>query len=385
MATEPLKEAFAALAAGNTQQAVQLFSQALAHTPENPEALLGLARTHLARRALEEARAPLEKLVSLDPKQTEARSHLAMLDALTGDEEALQQLRTLSARPNAGFYEHFNLGLVLATLGELQDAELALDRAITAEPASLHALMESGQLAMRRKDLPLAVRRFQAATVLAGKRSLPYALLSRAHHAKGERGKALAALAEAIRRSPTERPLFEELFKLCMEAGATKQAAGAAAELLRLDPKNAGYLVMQGEALRVAGRWEEARKAFLSAHELDPDGFAPTLGLGQVARATRDQEQAKIWLERSHATGTSDPRPALELGALLLEMGRESHAERVLMSAYAHRPEDPRTNLLLARTLKTTDRSRAIAHARKAAKATEPDLKDQAESLLREL
>ena len=34
----------------------------------------------------------------------------------------------------------------------------------------------------------------------------------------------------------------------------------------------------------------------------------------------------------------------------------------MLSAAYAHRPEDPRTNLLLARALRKTDRSRAIAN-----------------------
>jgi len=385
MATDQLREAFGALAMGDTQLAVKLFTEVLAMRPDHPEALLGLARTQLARRAPEEARAPLERLVALEPGHHEAQSHLAMLEALAGDKGALDRLRSLSDRKGAGFYEHFNLGLVLAAEGDLQDAEVALDKAITAEPASVHALVESGQLAMRRRDFALAVRRFQAATVLDSRRSLPYALLSRAHYAKGERGKALATLAEAIRRAPTERPLFEELYRLCLEAGAPRQAAGAATELLRLSPKNPQYLAMQGEALLACGQLEEARRSFLTAHEIDPDGFAPTLGLGRVARASKDPEQAKVWLERAHAVASADPRVAWELAELLLELGREEQAEKVLTGAYALRPDEPRTNLLLARALRKADRSRAIAHARKAAKSPEPDLKDQAEQLIREI
>src|SRR5512141_3049791 len=96
----------------------------------SPEAqkLLAQARAHLAQRQLDAARAALEQLLAADPGSAEGQSHLAFIDALEGDRDAAGALRRLGEAANAGFYERFNLGLYLASAGELAEARRALER-----------------------------------------------------------------------------------------------------------------------------------------------------------------------------------------------------------------------------------------------------------------
>src|SRR5512140_3728051 len=229
-------------------------------TQASPEAqkLLAQARAHLAHRQLDEARAALERLLAVDPACLEGQSHLAFIDALEGDPDAAGALRRLGEAAQAGFYERFNLGLYLAAAGELDEARRALARAVEKEPKSVHALVELGQLALRQGDLDAAVDAFSHAAAADEARSLPLALLARAHLARGEKGKAIRALAGALQRSPREKPLYELLVRVCMEAGAPKQAAQAAAELHRLDPYSPTSALLLGEALRASGEAQEA-------------------------------------------------------------------------------------------------------------------------------
>jgi len=377
-------EGFQLLASGDAEGAAEAFSRALAEHPSDADALLGLARVRMAQRQLEDARAALERLVAIRPSR-EAESHLALIDALSGDDAALGRLRELAAAPGAGFYERFDLGLVLAARGDLPGAERALEGALELEPRSVHAAVELGKLALDRGDSALAVQRFTRAAAAAPALSLPLALLARAHLARGERGAAIRALARALERAPNEKPLYEQLVRVCLDAGAPKQAAAAAAELRRIDPASARAALLEGEATLAMGRSEEAKRIFARARELASGSWEPDYWLARAHRAAGDLEQAFVLLERCAAAAPEQPGPAAELASILLARGQSDRARAVLARTLSTHPEDARAHLLMARAIAREDRSAAIAHARRAARAADPDLRDQAEKLLREL
>lgn len=82
-----LKAAFAALNAGDTVAAENLFREAIARAPQEVRALRGLAKLLVEARRLEEAEVVLEAAIPLEPVPAIALYHLGLCRLLRGDYE----------------------------------------------------------------------------------------------------------------------------------------------------------------------------------------------------------------------------------------------------------------------------------------------------------
>jgi choline-sulfatase len=153
---------------GELGRAAELYRQAAADAPDDPEAWYNLAATLQQAGQPAEARAALERALHLDPARPEAHNTLALALLAEGKgEEALRELQAAVALDARDATALNNLGNVLRSLGRAQDAEEAYRQAAAAAPRYAEPWNGLGTLEVERDRPAAALSFFDRALVLA--------------------------------------------------------------------------------------------------------------------------------------------------------------------------------------------------------------------------
>jgi Flp pilus assembly protein TadD len=134
---ETVREAYAALLAGDAARAESLYREALAADAGNVDALLGLGALAVRGGRTEEARDLYRRVQGLDPRNATAAAALSALPGTAAAETATEsQLRTLLREQPGSAALHFALGLRHVAEGRWPDAQMAFFEAVRHEPTN---------------------------------------------------------------------------------------------------------------------------------------------------------------------------------------------------------------------------------------------------------
>lgn len=366
--------------------ALKAFEKGLATDPKDVRCWVGVARTHMAAGRPEQARTAFQKLLALEPENTEARSTVALLDLQGGREDALAVMKQVSEDPKAGFFEHFNLGNVLQARGDWAGAEAAYERAVKVQPDNPFALNELGLMALNRGDHQAALPRLKKAAELAPTEWVPRQIWARALAQAGQVGQAVQLLTGAVDAFKDEPSLYIELFNLAMVAGSFQTAAKAALELRRLKPGDAQSVYRHGLALFMQGKEADAKPLFAEAMQQAPNAWEPKQAYAKCLVLEKKVDDAIPVLEQAVAAAPTQPGPANDLAALYLSKKDGAKAERVLKVVHADSPGDEATNLNLALAyVQQGKKAQAVSHVKVALSSADKDIREQAERLKKQV
>jgi Flp pilus assembly protein TadD len=371
---------------GLLKEAIQQFEAGLKENPKDAACLLGLARVHLGQQDLPLARLTLKRLLEIEPTNAEAQSHLALLDVREGNAAAWSTLQSLSELPGAGFFEHYNLAMVLQEKGDLSGARAALERADKSQPDNPFVLTELGMLALGRQEPAAAVKYLKRAAELMPNEWVPQQLHARALTLSGVPGQAIALLNTTIEQHPKVGVLYDDLFKLCMTTGNLGGAERAAIALRELKPDEANPLYLHGLVLFTQGKVAESKPLFEEAMRKAPASFEPRQALAKVLVLLKDHTGARKLLEEANAKAPAEAGPANDLALLYMEKNEAVKAEKVLRVAAAKHPEDASLALNLALALvQQNKKTEARPFVTKALSSKDADLKEQAARLKKQV
>ncbi len=179
---------------------------------------------------------------------------------------------------------------------------------------------------------------------------------------------------EAAGLAPFDDGVVERAARLCLAAGAARDAATLCDTLLERRPSSAGILTLLAEAQRRAGHWREAAGALERLATLRRDDPEVRLALVDSLLRAGERAQALRVAAGAAAAGRPDPRldvvvalhggsdedafarlaaagPSSALGAAYLAAGRRDDAVRCLRAALAAAPEDAQARSLLVYAL----------------------------------
>ena len=277
-------------------EAIREFERALAHDPRDGNALLGLARLRLSRGQNDAGRALLRRLLKVDPQNAEAHSHLARLDAEAGDEKALEVLRGLAGKKEAGVVELLHLGQALLARGRFEDAAAAFERARRLQPEESAVLTYLGMARQAQGKGDQALLHFQKATEVNPSDHQAPLLAARLLAHQGQPNRALALMKQAMERAPDKVEFYPELIKLYLLLGETKGAMRTAADFRGASPQNAEAAYLHGLTNMMMGHTQEAERLLNVSLSLDPKGIDARLALASMRRMERDEAGALKWL-----------------------------------------------------------------------------------------
>ncbi|HEX7285158.1 MAG TPA: tetratricopeptide repeat protein [Candidatus Angelobacter sp.] len=324
MRVDALENYVRGVTAGNDQEKIKRFKQAVALDPNNSPAILQLGKACYAARDYASALAWLGKVARNSPNYNEAQFYLG-LSAFYSDqlEKADLAFRTLSRRlPLTEI--HNNLGVVAARRGQPR-ALAYFQRTVQTDPSDPDYRFNLGVALYRSGDSQGAARELRAALAL---------------HSDAE-AKGLLDSISAGAPPPARLPL--ERIKRNYDESSFRQLAleiGNAEEvrLQKMDPPHhAAFHVQRGEELLGQGVTSEAEKQFREAIVLDPTNAGAHAGLARVLEENQDAAGAR---NEARAALRLKPLPEayLVLARLDLAESNAASAEQNLDQALALDP-----------------------------------------------
>lgn len=271
-----------------------------------------------------------------------------------------------------------HLGMALAQLDRLDEAEEWLNRALGLQPTDAVSLYHLALLHRRRNEPQAALERLRACLSLDRHNAGAHYQLALCLIDRNEPAEALGALDEAVRLSPDNDVFRYRRALLLAGAGRRAEALAEARQAVMLQPKRAAYRHLLCGMLLERGELREAAIEAETAARLEPgnaiyrkrlDAVRTRLESGKTAAASGDAllDLGKAHEKAGRLTEAEDcfrralaPGPQQEalrhLGAVLARLDRLDEAEESLGKALALQPGDAQALYHLALVDRRRDR-----------------------------
>ncbi|MEE9219621.1 MAG: tetratricopeptide repeat protein [Acidobacteriota bacterium] len=352
-----VREAKAALAAGDVQAAVVRLREAIRLDSGNIEAYAQLGHAYRRLGVPERARDAYEKALEIGGPRADLYQNLGVVEALG------KRFRSASERfesavdlaPEKADLYH-NLGNAYQEQARFEEAARAFEKALALDPSDLDSAASLGRLLVLKGESKHAIRLLSAA--LEGRPDhggvcyrLGLALLNEA-----QPGRAVEYLQRAIRVDPSLEGAWLNLARAAEAAGRMKLSREAYARFSRLYEQTRAReaesnLLAQRIELEVPAHYARAQELvtenrlreaigeFEKILELQPNDAPTLMNLGRLHATLGNRDQARNFLERAIRADPTYAHPLLDLARLDLERGLVRDALEGAERAIALEPE----------------------------------------------
>ncbi|MCK4873505.1 MAG: sulfotransferase [Phycisphaerales bacterium] len=330
-----------------------------------PSELLAQARSQLQSGRLKQADASLRAILRKHPRDADALFGLSLVAQRKREPaEAIEfARRAADAAPDNAAYQA-SLGRLLASTGQLDEAETALCRAVELRADDAHARAMLGSVLLHQHKVDEAEAQFDGALAvdadhaqaLAGKAEALVAhgdaaaavecakravalhpqdpryrfCLGNALHICGRSDEALTHLMHAAQAAPKWVDLYVCIAAASRSAGRRERASEAARRAIDIDPNHPGGHFQLGGILLDDGRTGEARACFEQALRLEEHHAQSLAGLGRLLELEGELQQAYDLLRPAVTDAASEPQACLTLATVCRRLKRHDEADQIL-------------------------------------------------------
>jgi Flp pilus assembly protein TadD len=280
---------------GRKDEALDLYSQAVALNPHYPEGQYNLGTSLMDHGRLDDAVAHLRLAIADNPRYAQAQN---------------------------------NLGKALLELGHPDEAVAHLSQAVALSPDYAEAHYNLGTLLLKQSKLPDAVGEFTVALRLKPAYAEAHSNLGVALMRLGRPAEGAGQLAEAVHLDPANPQARSNLGLALLERNQPAEAAEQLSEAARLDPANPAIRYHLGLALARQQQPAKAVPQYREAARLKPDyldaldALAWTLATSSDPGQRDGKEAVRLAERNCLLTGRRDPAKLKTLAAAYAEVGR---------------------------------------------------------------
>lgn len=356
-----------------------------------------------------EANRTLNQVLEDHPDDADAQAMHAALRLTTGDEEevklAVNELQALVASDQENHVMQFNLGRALLAQGDLTQATLTLEKAVSLRPDFVQARILLARLYLVQSDFTKALQMSEEAIARDPNNVSAHLSRSTALLNLGERERAREELNFIISKFPQNPDARYQIGLLAFQEKDYDQASKVFRELHEETPAEFRDLVGVVETMAARGHMDEAIQEMQDALKANPDrrdireGLANLLvrteqydkaitlyrevldrdpnaagvlfRLAETYRRKGDLNSAEEYFQRAAEAAPNNPTPLLQLGLLLDSTGRGPQAEPIYEQVLRIDPDDPvaLNNLAFIKAQNGNDLDRALSMAQRATQA----------------
>jgi len=376
-AEEDYRAGVAALSQNDLENARKDFQQVVRLTPsaEPGHLMLGFVLARLGR--TKEAIPELEKALSLNPNDSDARMNLALAYEQGGDPtKAIEHFSRLEevARaqghnlPASTFVAYARC---LAATKQWNAATQKIQEALASDPQNAQLHDEVGTFYADKKDWPKAEEQFREAIRLKPALASAHLHLGWALQSEGQ-PVGLADIQEAYRIAPQDPTIALETGKALAYSGNDEQAIPILQHALKLAPKSIAAAYQLGLAYQRSGRVEEAVALLQKVVKAEPGNAGALTNLGVALCQTHHTKDAVPYLQKGVSLAPSNTTAREDLAAAYVAMGQYDDAIVQLRAALKVAPNDPRLHYNLGVALKMQDDAVHAIPELKAAERLDP-------------
>lgn len=280
---------------GNLAEAMVELLEAVTLDPRNARAHNNLGIVRYDSRNYDDAIESYRKAIALQPDFAEAHNNLGnALRRVNGEKEAAVEAyeNALGAReiyPEA----YNNLGTLLREMGKGEQAEYALRKAITQNPAYVDARNNLAHYYLGAKQEVEALRQLGEALKIAPRDVRALIMTARVQARRANFALAEKACRQALAAERDNAEALSVLGLICHETDRHPEAVQLLARAVELAPGNPETLNYYGVALKSVGRLDEAREHILKSIELNHDLVGAFANLNDLVDYSKEKELFK--------------------------------------------------------------------------------------------
>jgi tetratricopeptide (TPR) repeat protein len=264
---------------GRVAQAAAVLEKAAALTPPDAVALNNLGEVHLMQGKLERAETVLRQALSINPDLPEAHNLLARALSQKGDEAGAEAALREALRLRPDFpLAHNNLANLLVRTGDLRQARYHFEKAIATDAKYANAHYNYG-LALAQNRL------FEEARV---------------------------KLETAVRLNPNLPQAHNDLGNVLATTGRVERALAHYRRAIELQPDLAEAHFNLGTALGLLQKAAEAKQHFAAALRLNPNYYGAHFNLARILAGEGNTAEARVHYQKA----AESPDPQVRQGAL---------------------------------------------------------------------
>ncbi|WP_269603978.1 tetratricopeptide repeat protein [Prochlorococcus marinus] len=270
-------------------------------------------------------------------------------------EQIINQALTLHTQGDiaeaAKYYQHFinqgfkdyrvftNYGVILTSLGKLQEAELSLRKAIELNPDFATAHSNLGNILKDLGKLQEAELSLRKAIVLNPDFAMAHSNLGNILKDLGKLQEAELSLRKAIVLNPDFADAHYNLGIILSDLGKLQEAELSTRKAIELNPDFAEAHSNLGNILDDLGKLQEAELSLRKAIELNPDFAEAHSNLGNILDDLGKLQEAELSLRKAIELNPDLAEAYYNLGNTLRNLGKLQEAELSLRKAIELNPD----------------------------------------------
>lgn len=337
--------------------AVTVFSKALALRPDDPAGWLNRGRAHVEKGMLREGLADLDKSISLDGESAEAFYHRGRAYAGSGALADAAKDFTAAVRlsPEA-IAPYIARAEVLSRGGQWEAAARDAYTAITLGSRDTRPFLTGCQASIALGDFE-ALGQYAAggAEIDPGNPDF-HCFAGRAFREKGELDRALNAYDQAVKLAPRDAGILLDRAMTCIMLGRYHQAAGDCTASLTAKFSSTAY-ALRAFALLKEGSLDAALEDSTNALTLEPDEVTALLVRANISLLKGRTEDALSDSRKGLKLDPGQPWAYVTYGSALAGNGHLDEALKVLDQALEMAPGDGEALLARGRCLADLNRT----------------------------
>lgn len=366
-------------ALGRNTESLNAFQKALTIRPDFVPALEGAAQLEY-NEGRADARALLERLVRLSPREPTAHAMLGALAFKRGDCESAvnhfkQSQELIYDRPDAlGEY-----GYCLFRTGQPAESATAFKRITELRPNDWRARYDLAVVQFRAGHNAEAIETLQSLVEDSNPDVDALNLIAAAYEANRQTPLAVAALQQGIKLAPHDINNYLDLATISLDHGSFQVGIDVLNAGIQANPNSAALYLERGVLLVQMLKYDEAASDFGMAGKLSPQQNVSTVALG-ISLLQHNQPAQSLQLVRARLQGSpNDPILNYLLAEILIRKGVQPHTpefQEALSAARRSVKEKPdfvlAHDVLSELCLRAEMTEEAVAQSRLALKA-DPD------------
>lgn len=260
-------------AAGKLEEAIKLYSQALAVDVSLWQAEFQRASAYFSLRRLPEAASDVNKVL-----------------------EQLQEFADSPELKQVAAKAHTLRGEIALAGNQPAEAEVAFRRALEFDPKHKRAQASLAQMFLTNNRLADAITAAQAAIAAGEDSALMFALLGHAQWRSQRNDEALASLTEALKREPNHPQALRDRAEIFLARNDATRAAADLQALLAVE-KSTATMLRLAALQRAAKRYDEATKLYQQVADAEPTNQDARTALTEILIESGQAENAIAQLE----------------------------------------------------------------------------------------
>jgi tetratricopeptide (TPR) repeat protein len=336
-------------------KAIDLYEKIVALDPKDSESYLHLASLYRVGRDSVKAEKAYKSALALDPNSEEALTGLAALYAEIGDTNgAIDMLsRAAQKRPNARILAA--LGAAYEQANKPEQAIEALSKAVDLDRNDTEARRALARNLLMNEEYDKALVQYQLLTQADPQDPQNYLRIAQIYRQKREFAQAHAALQKAAALAPADmvEVPYDEVLLLESEGKLDQAVAGIQklidssaksnpADYSPQDRRNRAFFFEKlGQLERTRENYAAAEKAFRAMAEADPES-APRASIQVVEtfRSARDFKRALAESEAALKKYPQDRSVAIERASVLADNGEAKQGAQIIRGFLKNGPDD---------------------------------------------